>query len=107
MYPLYTFATKRVSSTLDKQYSILATFFHEYRYGKVIGGVERRFIELSKAFTKKGIRVYAIEYEPSIGRNFNAEYISIAIDRPRPKGPFSELVKIFKLSKFKTFSCSR
>jgi glycosyltransferase involved in cell wall biosynthesis len=92
---------------LNKEYSILATFFHEYSYGKVIGGVERRFVELSKAFTKKGIKVYAIEYEPSIGRNFNAEYISIAIDRPRPKGPFSELVKIFKLSLHVLIACRR
>lgn len=107
MYPLYTFATKRVSSTLDKQYSILATFFHEYRYGKVIGGVERRFIELSKAFTKKGIRVYAIEYEPSIGQNFNAEYTPVSINRPKARGAFSELVKIFKLSVHVLITCRR
>jgi glycosyltransferase involved in cell wall biosynthesis len=86
---------------------ILATFFHDYRYGKVIGGVERRFIELSKAYKKMGVSMYAVEYEPSLGRVFGAGYISLPVDHPRTKGFLGELLKLLKLSIYVLMACRR
>jgi glycosyltransferase involved in cell wall biosynthesis len=81
-----------------ERHRILATFVHEYRYGKALGGIERRFIEVSKRFPSLGIDVTVMEYPPSIGRLMNAGYSSVFVPYRKPRTVLAEAVQLVRLS---------
>jgi glycosyltransferase involved in cell wall biosynthesis len=83
---------------MEMEVKILATFFHDYQYGKVLGGVERRFIEISKELRKKGFTTFAVEYKPSLSLKLDAGYFSVGMDRLFRGKFFGEMSTLFKLS---------
>jgi glycosyltransferase involved in cell wall biosynthesis len=87
-----------LNSSTKEQYKVLATFLHGYQYGKALGGVERRFVELSKCFPELGIQLVALEYSPSVGRVLSSQYRSIIIGRQKPKTTVREAFQLVRLS---------
>jgi glycosyltransferase involved in cell wall biosynthesis len=65
---------------------LLALFFHPTVYGKnPIGGVERRFLEVSKVMRRMRISVETLEFYPSLKRFLDAGYESYELERPFPR----------------------
>ncbi|MEM0117515.1 MAG: glycosyltransferase family 4 protein [Conexivisphaerales archaeon] len=85
---------------------LMATFFHDYQYGKVLGGVERRFVELSNEFKKRKIKAFAVEYEPSLSKAMKVGYISITVKRKSGRN-ILELVQIFRLGLLTALACRK
>jgi glycosyltransferase involved in cell wall biosynthesis len=55
-------------ATNTRALRILAYFTHDMRYGGVVGGAERRFLEISKILREKNVRVSTIEFFPSLSK---------------------------------------
>jgi glycosyltransferase involved in cell wall biosynthesis len=83
---------------MGERHRILATFLHEYQYGRALGGVERRFVEVSKHFSESGILITAIEYPPSIGPALSARYTSVLVAYHKPKTVLAEAFQLVRLS---------
>jgi len=49
-----------------------------------MGGVERRFIEVSKIMRRMNVSIYALEFYPSVKRFVDTGYVSYEINRPFP-----------------------
>jgi len=77
---------------------VMSIFFHDYAYGKALGGVERRFIEISKRMPGLGVEFFALEYKPTLGRYLQSRYKSIAIDRKKPQSSFQLTKELIRLS---------
>lgn len=76
---------------------ILALFFHPAVYGKTnIGGVERRFIEVSKVMRRMNISVYALEFCPSLKRFLDTGYVSYEINRSFPRRFHERVISVFQ-----------
>jgi len=76
---------------------ILALFFHPAVYGKDhIGGIERRFIEVSKIMQRKKISVYTLEFYPSLKRFLDTGYVSYEMTRQFPKRPADKVVAVIQ-----------
>jgi glycosyltransferase involved in cell wall biosynthesis len=72
---------------------MIAFFIHYRKFGEFAGGSERRFLEVTKWFTKLGMRVYALELEPSISKAWiHANYQPLTISLRRPRS-FLQLLK--------------
>jgi len=76
---------------------ILALFFHPAAYGKnPVGGIERRFIEVSKVMRRMKISVYTLEFYPSLKRFLDTGYISCEINRPFPRRFPERVISVFQ-----------
>lgn len=61
---------------------ILAFFLNSSEYGKHVGGVARRFLEVTEHLRKLGVETYALEYNPSLAAKWGySGYHSIGINR--------------------------
>lgn len=87
-----------LNSSIQRRYKVLAIFLHGYQYGKALGGVERRFVEVSKCFPGLGIQLTALEYPPSVGKALSSRYRSILIGRRKPKTAVGEALQLVRLS---------
>jgi len=64
---------------------ILALFFHPTTYGTTpLGGVERRFIDVSKVMRRMNVSVYALEFYPSLKRSVSTGYVSHEMSQSFP-----------------------
>ena len=46
---------------------ILALFLDAYaEYGKYVGGMERRFLEITSRLTIRGAEIFTLEYKPAL-----------------------------------------
>jgi glycosyltransferase involved in cell wall biosynthesis len=86
---------------------VLAIFLHGYEYGKALGGVERRFIEVSRNLASQGIQMYALEYSPALSRAFPSGYHSIEVAKQKPRTAVEEAFQIIRLSVLSAFWCRR
>lgn len=62
---------------------VLAFFLHRYsEYGNMLYGSDRRFFELSKYLRNLGLKIFALEYEPSLIRSLkHAGYYPVEVSR--------------------------
>lgn len=89
------------------QVKALAVFLHDYQYGKALGGVERRFVEVSKVLRSMQVRMYALEYEPSLSSSLNTGYIPLILERRRQRSYLGELILVIQLSLIVYRVCKR
>ncbi|MGH2637725.1 MAG: glycosyltransferase family 4 protein, partial [Rhabdochlamydiaceae bacterium] len=66
----------------------LVYFIHECEYGKVLGGVERRFLGISAEFSKLGLESYVIELSPSLSASWvKSDYHLTIAKSKNDRGP--------------------
>ncbi|MDH5483411.1 MAG: glycosyltransferase family 4 protein [Candidatus Bathyarchaeota archaeon] len=65
-----------------KPMRILAFFLSSCEYGKYLGGAERRFLEISSILQKLGVKMFVLEYKPSLSETWgDSGYHSINISQ--------------------------
>lgn len=65
------------------------------KYGKIVSGSERRFLEISSRLKKLNIDLFTIEYEPSISESWGyRSYHSIALKPKFKKHDFLETLRL-------------
>jgi glycosyltransferase involved in cell wall biosynthesis len=53
-----------------------------YEYGKLVSGIDRRFLEISSRLKSLGVEIFTLEYEPSISESWGySSYHSIKLNR--------------------------
>lgn len=75
---------------------ILAFYFLYYcKYGKIVSGVDRRFLETSSRFMDSGAEIFTLEYKPSISESWGySSYHSIELDRKFRNHDFLEAIRL-------------
>ncbi len=85
---------------------VFALFMHNCVYGKSIGGIERRFIEVTKHL--KGIeKIYALEYHPSLSKEIPSGYIGLPVLHFKAQTVTGELKILIRLSLISILSCRK
>jgi len=78
--------------------SLLVFFLHDSMYGQKIRGDERRFLELSKRFYEKGIKMYVLEHN-NLQKVLYGELTYIPIRTGLIPSKISKIGEIFRLFK--------
>jgi hypothetical protein len=63
-------ASEMYGAMKTRELSILAYFTHDMRYGGIVGGAERRFLEITKILREKNVEVNTIEFFPSLSKTW-------------------------------------
>jgi len=67
---------------MTKPVRVLAFFLDAYaEYGQWVGGMERRFLEISSRLTALGAEMFTLEYKPSLSEIWSSpkQYHSIGV----------------------------
>lgn len=84
--------TVEVRKQDTRRFGILAFFIHDSAFDRSVGGVERRFLELSRYLSEKGVAIYAIEVAPSLGKSWvGSHYESVEAPARSPAISFSPI----------------
>lgn len=75
---------------------ILAFYpLHSSRYGKIVSGVERRFLEISTHLRNGAVEIFTIEYAPSISKSWGyASYHSVELKPQLRHHDFLEALRL-------------
>ena len=91
---------------MEKHLRILAFFIHPHViYGKIVGGVERRFLELSTRLKAEKTKIFALEYTSSLSQNWGYKsYQQIKINQ---KFRNNDILEVMRLTIYGITACLR
>lgn len=82
---------------IDRMIRILAFFLFspDVEYGNLVGGIERRFLEISSRLAPLGAEIFVLEYKPSISKSWGySGFRSIALNRRFRGHAFLDIIRV-------------